>query len=355
MDTNIYYIPQDKAVVVTSNFTKNQKWMDLGVNQKVDYIPINTSDISKFEIESVGLDKVDNIFFQTINGIFSKVKLESISFHESNIDLSEIIIESKHLFVGDKTKINLASQNFKNLEEVNFLSVKSFKGKVLDEFETVKKMVLWDSVKTFSLPGMFPNLNELTVNKGSLTELDLRNNKELKKIDIHYCTKLEHILLNDDHKLEKIFIKNCKNLDISILPQEISSIWPQRKEKNNLNSVKIKTTGDKEIDNLMINLKKSMEDYMKEANPSYSQKDIDDCIILLSDCTISIFKTHSKEEAMSIVKSTVLKLNALNDRCDGSLIETNEREQIAEIIILAGHKMKYNSIDEDITEEWREW
>jgi hypothetical protein len=57
---------------------------------------------------------------------------------------------------------------------------------------------------------------------------------------------------------------------------------------------------------------------------------------------------------MLIVKSTVLKLNALNEKCDLSLIETNEREQITEIII-ASHKMKYNSLNEDITEEWREW
>ncbi|WP_167356145.1 hypothetical protein [Chryseobacterium jejuense] len=58
---------------------------------------------------------------------------------------------------------------------------------------------------------------------------------------------------------------------------------------------------------------------------------------------------------MEIVKSTVLKLNNLNEKCDYSLIETNEREQIAEIIILAGYEMGYNASDEDGTEEWREW
>lgn len=118
---------------------------------------------------------------------------------------------------------------------------------------------------------------------------------------------------------------------------------------------KITSTGDKEIDNLIVKLKKSMENYMKEANPSYSQKDVNECISLLSNYVINIFKTHSKDEALLIVKSTVLKLNALNERCDHSLIETNEREQIAEIIILASHKMKYNSLNEDITEKWREW
>lgn len=76
---------------------------------------------------------------------------------------------------------------------------------------------------------------------------------------------------------------------------------------------------------------------------------------LLSNYSRSVFKTHSKEEAIPIVKSTILKLNDLNEKCNFSLIETNEREQIAEIVILVGNKMGYNSIKEDITEEWREW
>ncbi|WP_336691134.1 MULTISPECIES: hypothetical protein [unclassified Chryseobacterium] len=131
-------------------------------------------------------------------------------------------------------------------------------------------------------------------------------------------------------------------------------------QKKNISSSEIKTentklTGDKETNQLIIDLKKSMEDYMAVSKPSYSQKDIDECISILSEYTTNILKTHSREEAMLIVKSTVLKLNALNEKCDLSLIETNEREQITEIIILASHKMKYNSLNEDITEEWREW
>lgn len=118
---------------------------------------------------------------------------------------------------------------------------------------------------------------------------------------------------------------------------------------------KMKLTGDKEIDNQIIHLIKSMENYMKEENPSYTQNDIDICASILVDYTVNIYKTQSKQEGMETVKSAVLKLNALNDKCKGSLIETGEREQIAEIIILASHKMKYNSMDEDITEEWREW
>ncbi|RNA61784.1 hypothetical protein D1631_07485 [Chryseobacterium nematophagum] len=122
-----------------------------------------------------------------------------------------------------------------------------------------------------------------------------------------------------------------------------------------IETIKMKSTGDKEIDNLISKVKISMENYMKEAQPPYSQKDIDECTSLLTDYTTNIFKTHSKEETMSIVKTTVLNLNTLNDRCNLSLIETDEREKIVEIMNLVSHKMEYSSADEDITEEWREF
>ena len=117
----------------------------------------------------------------------------------------------------------------------------------------------------------------------------------------------------------------------------------------------VKSTGSQKVDSLIAVLKTSMEDYMNDKDPSYSQNDIDQCIALLTDYTIKILSTGSKKEAMEIVKSTVLKLNELNKKCDFFLIETNEREQIVEIIILASSEMGYNTVDEDITEEWREW
>lgn len=56
-----------------------------------------------------------------------------------------------------------------------------------------------------------------------------------------------------------------------------------------------------------------------------------------------------------VMNNAMMYVNDLNERCCFSLIETTEREQISEIIIFAGSEMGYNSVDEDITEEWREW
>lgn len=65
-----------------------------------------------------------------------------------------------------------------------------------------------------------------------------------------------------------------------------------------------------------------MEDYMNEADPSYNQNDIEGCLSILTDYTIRVLATKSKDEGMEIVRSAVLKLNDLNEKCDYSLIET---------------------------------
>lgn len=64
---------------------------------------------------------------------------------------------------------------------------------------------------------------------------------------------------------------------------------------------------------------------------------------------------NQKKNGMKSVKNVVLGLNDLNEKCGHELIETDQREQIADIIILAGHLKNYNTRNEDITEDWREW
>lgn len=75
---------------------------------------------------------------------------------------------------------------------------------------------------------------------------------------------------------------------------------------------------------------------------------------LIKDYLGQLENVDSKDEAMKIVEKTVLALNDLNEKCEYELIETDQREDIAEIIILAGNPKGFNSRDEDITEDWRE-
>ncbi len=102
-------------------------------------------------------------------------------------------------------------------------------------------------------------------------------------------------------------------------------------------------------------LKKSMTEYMDFSDPSYTENDIEKCESILTDFIQNIDKTSNREEGLKIIQLTVFQFNELNKKCDFALIETNEREQIAEIIIEAGYLKRYNSLTEDVTEEWREW
>nr|WP_322626023.1 hypothetical protein [uncultured Flavobacterium sp.] len=111
----------------------------------------------------------------------------------------------------------------------------------------------------------------------------------------------------------------------------------------------------KSIEAQITSLKSSMTDYMISAHPNYTEDDIEECVQILNEYVTEMSGSKSKEDGMQIVKNTVLKLNELNEKCEGDLIETGEREAIATIIITVGHNKGYNSEDDDITEEWREW
>jgi hypothetical protein len=110
-----------------------------------------------------------------------------------------------------------------------------------------------------------------------------------------------------------------------------------------------------EIQATLDSLKTGMIEFIEIGDPEYTKKDVEKCMSLIDRFLIDIDKSENKEDGMKMVKELTLQLNDLNNTCEGDLIETEQREQIAQIIILAGHLKGYNEINEDITEEWREW
>ena len=153
-------------------------------------------------------------------------------------------------------------------------------------------------------------------------------------------------------KLNSIIIL-CSIIFISISCDGQNKSTAQKTKLEEIENVKKpeKITNKMRIDNL----KKSMTEYMEIANPSYSKKDVEECGIILNEFLSEINKSNSKEEGLKIVKSAVEKLNNLNNKCESELIETSEREEIADIINLATSSKGYNKYENDITEEWREW
>jgi hypothetical protein len=55
------------------------------------------------------------------------------------------------------------------------------------------------------------------------------------------------------------------------------------------------------------------------------------------------------------VEATVLSLSHLNEQSGGSLIGTDQREDICGFIIIAGLQRGFNSTDENNAEPWLEW
>ena len=99
-------------------------------------------------------------------------------------------------------------------------------------------------------------------------------------------------------------------------------------------------------------------DFDPDFDAEYTQVDIDRCAKIIDGFLASLEDIPKGKEHGSIlkaVKAAVTKLNKLNDRCDGTLIETDQREQLCELIITAAKRAGLVSSVYDITEEWREW
>jgi hypothetical protein len=102
-------------------------------------------------------------------------------------------------------------------------------------------------------------------------------------------------------------------------------------------------------------LKEGLTSCVENQSVDFGVEVVAECTEILDTYLRAIQLATSRPEAMTVVKGTVLRLNELNDRYDGDLIETDERELIAGFIIKAGELLGFNGENEDVTEEWREW
>lgn len=104
-----------------------------------------------------------------------------------------------------------------------------------------------------------------------------------------------------------------------------------------------------------------MIEYMEldgESDAGYSNEEVDKCAILLEQYLEEVLSPTiygNSKKIRKVVQSAVIALNELNAACDHSLIETDQREQICELIISAAVNAGLKSDGNDITEEWREW
>lgn len=133
----------------------------------------------------------------------------------------------------------------------------------------------------------------------------------------------------------------------------LTTAYCQNENKANNSQMDLKE--NKEIKAILDTLKIGMIEYIEPGETEYTESDVEKCMSIMNDFLSEISKSDSKENGMKSVKKVVLELNDLNEKCEYELIETDQREQLAEIIILAGNLKGFNERNEDITEEWREW
>lgn len=129
----------------------------------------------------------------------------------------------------------------------------------------------------------------------------------------------------------------------------------QNGNSNQLPEPKMNLKENKEIKKTYESLSIGMTAFIQPSETEYTKSDVEKCMSLIDNFLNEISKSDSKEVGILSAKKVVFELNELNEKCEYELIETEQREQIVDIIILAGHLKGYNGRNEDITEEWREW
>lgn len=110
-----------------------------------------------------------------------------------------------------------------------------------------------------------------------------------------------------------------------------------------------------DLQHSLARLTSGMRSYMDGGTASYSENDIDRCRAILISHAQTLEQAKDRAAALELVKATVTRLNRLNQDAGQDLIETDQREEICRFIIQAGAIMGFNSENEDVTEEWREW
>lgn len=100
-----------------------------------------------------------------------------------------------------------------------------------------------------------------------------------------------------------------------------------------------------------------MDFFDEDEECPFTKEDVAKCEKILSHYleSLAALTVPTNEEIIDCVREAVLALNQLNEDTDYSMIETEERESIWELIQTSAVECGLQNPADDITEEWREW
>ncbi len=113
-----------------------------------------------------------------------------------------------------------------------------------------------------------------------------------------------------------------------------------------------------ELKEIKKRLLEGMREFQKECDGAYHIWDVWKVDCILKRYYRKMYKCHKsgKGEFMDIVKEAVIAFNELNEKCDCSLIETEQREDICIYMMKTAYSFNFiQDENEDITGEWRDW
>jgi hypothetical protein len=94
---------------------------------------------------------------------------------------------------------------------------------------------------------------------------------------------------------------------------------------------------------------------MKSGEAKYDESHVAECEVILNNHATAMRNAGDGHAALEVVRTTVTRLNDLNERCNSTLIETDQREDICAFIIRVGYLRGVNAEGEDVMEAWRDW
>ena len=100
-----------------------------------------------------------------------------------------------------------------------------------------------------------------------------------------------------------------------------------------------------------------MDFFDEEEECPFTKEDVEKCGLILLEYleSLAALSSPTDQAIMDCVQKAVLDLNQLNEDTDFSMIETEERENIWELIQTSAVEAGLQNVTDDITEDWREW